>query len=147
MQEFIFKGGENFLKIEIIEVYGFPEQTSHFGGYDIRCDVKIYVDGFSVSSQFYTTTGEIFDLFKKLKECNEKLAGKIDFANYEDELKFSMSYDTLGHVFITGKFEKFNGFAANRLNFEFQSDQSYIQSTLLQLYSIIEQYGGTKGFK
>lgn len=42
MEEFTLKGDANYLKIELVEVYGFPESISYNGGYDTKSVVKIY---------------------------------------------------------------------------------------------------------
>jgi hypothetical protein len=70
----------------------------------------------------------------------------VHFTNYENNLVFDIVYDVNGIVKIEGNFSSLTSFDSN-LKFEFNSDQSYIQSTLVQLEIIINKYGGMKGIK
>lgn len=142
MEEFELKGGADFLKISLEEVYGFPDETSSFGGYDTRSLLSIQADGFSVQSTFYTSTGEIFEFYKQLEECNKTLKGSAYFLSYEENLKFEVQYYINGHVIIKGSF-----FKHNELLFEIDSDQTYMQSSLQQLKAIYDKYGDMKGIK
>lgn len=144
MDEFILKGGSDFLKISFQEVFGFPKVTSHFGGYDTKNTIEIISGDFSVKSTIWMTTGEIFEFYEKLVKCNDLIEGSIDFANYEHNLELNIQYDKAGHVTIKGTFNAQTEFD-NLLKFHFVSDQSYIQSTLQQLRVITEKYGNMKG--
>ncbi|MES2268222.1 MAG: hypothetical protein V4520_15785 [Bacteroidota bacterium] len=54
MEEFGIAGNGNSIRITFNEVYGFPNETSHWGGYDVTCGVKIEMDDFGVNSSFYS---------------------------------------------------------------------------------------------
>ena len=146
MAEFTLKGDGNYLKIELVEVYGFSETTSYSGGYDTKSLVEIYSDGFKVSSIIWISTGEIFEFYNMLKQVNQLLAGTAYLYHLEGNLEFNAAYGNNGHVSISGIFSKQN-MLANRLKFHFESDQSYIQSTLIELEAITSMYGGMKGVK
>ena len=104
MDSFTIKGEGDFIKLSLENVYGFPDTTCHWGGYDSRVVIEIKSGNFRVNSSFYTTTGEIFEFFQQLKECNSKVKGKAVFDSYEHNLTFTTSYDDLGHVSIDGVF-------------------------------------------
>jgi hypothetical protein len=144
MEEFIIQGGPNFLKITIEEIYGFPKETCSWGGYDTRSTAEISSYNFKAKSNVYLSTGELFEFYKKLMAANRILAGDIHFVNYEGNLHFNIKYNVNGHVSINGKFSAQSVFE-NTLNFEFESDQTYMQSTVTQLQSITEKYGDMKG--
>jgi hypothetical protein len=146
MEEFTIQGGSDFLKITFFKIYGFPESTGHFGGYDTESIIEINCDGFKIKAAFYISTGEIFEFYEALTKCNESLTGIAYLRSYEGNLEFSVEYDLLGHTTIKGVFSKQNQFA-NRLTFEIFSDQTYIQHTLIQLREIVAKYGGKKGIK
>ena len=79
--------------------------------------------------------------FLELYEANKSLSGSISFTNiYDRNLEFSINYDVNGQVLITGIISSTTDFG-NSLNFEFMSDQSYIQSTLIELDIIAKKYG------
>ncbi|MHB8208138.1 WapI family immunity protein [Mucilaginibacter sp.] len=146
MEEFTLKGNGSYLKIELVEVYGFPESTSHSGGYDTKSIVEIYSDGFKVSSIVWISTGEIFEFYRSLKQTNQLLIGTAYLYHLEGNLECNATYGNDGHISIRGIFSKQN-MLDNQLKFHFESDQSYIQSTLIELEIITNKYGGMKGIK
>ncbi len=143
MEEFEITGNGNFIRITFNEVHGFPNETGHWGGYDVTCGLKIEIDDFSVNSYFYSSTGEIFEFYQYLLKANEDLSGAVYFRNYEENLVFKLQYDVNGVIMVDGTFFK----DSHKLNFDYPTDQSYIQSTLTQLKSIVLKYGGMKGVK
>lgn len=146
MEEFELKGGGDFLKISFEEVYGFPNTTSPFGGYDTKSLLEIRSDGFQVQSTLWVSTGDIFEFYEQLSKCNEVLKGSAYFLSYEENLKFEVRYDINGGVLISGTFSK-QSEIANELIFEIISDQTFIQSSLRQLKVICDKYGDMKGIK
>lgn len=134
------------MKITLIEVYGFPDTTCHFGGYDSRSEIEIYSDGFQLISSLWISTGEIYEFYVQLLTANEVLNGAAFLSSYEGNLECNLKYDVNGYVIINGIFSKQNEYN-NKLNFNFKSDQSYIQSTLYQLEAIANKYGDMKGTK
>ncbi|RNI27878.1 hypothetical protein EFA69_17445 [Rufibacter immobilis] len=147
MEEFSMIGENgNYLKVKFQEVYGFPESTCHWGGYELRAAVDMKSGSFTANSTFWTSTGELYEFYKKLEACNEEVKGSADFANYEDNLKFTINYNNLGQVNITGNFNTFSDLE-NELTFEFNSDQSYLKKTVGELKQIAGKYGNMKGVK
>ncbi|MCP2043399.1 hypothetical protein [Pontibacter sp. HSC-36F09] len=145
MEEFSIKGDNgNHLKISFQEVYGFPESTCNWGGYEVRSSIEIKSNNFMVKSTLWTSTGELHDFFKRLEACNKEIKGTANFTNYESNLEFVVTYDELGHVNIKGKFEEFTE-NDNELKFEFNSDQSYLSLTLEELRQIVKKYGNMRG--
>ena len=68
MEKLLIKGESgSFIEIIYSEVYGFPENTSYFGGYEVSAKINIKSEGFSLNSDFYTSTGEIYTFFENLK--------------------------------------------------------------------------------
>jgi hypothetical protein len=147
MEEFSIIG-ESGSSIRIIfeEVYGFPESTCHWGGYDVRSRIEIKSGNFAVKSILWTSTGEIYALYEQLMTCNKNLKGEASYTSYEGNIQMNAVYDDLGHVTITGTFSEHNEFD-NKLSFEFNSDQSYITSSISQLEKIVMKYGDMKGMK
>ena len=144
-EEFSICGhGGDILTIAYAEVYGFPDETCHWGGYDVRAKININAGDFSVVSDFYTTTGEVFGLYKQFVNCNEKVMGTVAFASYEGNVKFTATYDFGGRIEINGTFRA-NGQFGNELCFEIITDQTYIQSTIAQMKQLIDKYGDDKG--
>jgi hypothetical protein len=146
MNEVIITNGPDFLKLTIVEVHGFPKILSPFGGYDIECGLEIKSRGFSATGQIWSTTAVLHQLYEKLKDSNAQLTGEFNFDNnYERDLEFKIKYDDLGHVAVEGSFVEQHHNGINQLEFEFLSDQTFMQQTLLQLSTIVAKYGGMKG--
>jgi len=141
MEKFILEGYGNFLKITLAEVFDFPEKTSSLRGYDTKSTLEISSGDFQCNFIIYISMDDILKFYKELYEANKSLSGSISFTNiYDRNLEFSINYDVNGQVLITGIISSTTDFG-NSLNFEFMSDQSYIQSTLIELDIIAKKYG------
>ena len=143
MEEFELKGQDGYIKIWVNEVFGFPNETSPFGGYDCILGIEIKTGNYNVKSQFNSTTGELFDFRNKLKLNQSELNGIAEFNSYEYNLELTVNYSQ-GKASICGKFQE-NLASNNVLEFDINSDQSYLQNTENELNHIIEKYGGMKG--
>ena len=144
MENFSIEGISDFIKVTFEEVYGFPDKTCHWGGYELRTLLEIKSIGFYVKSILWTSTGELFEFYEELRTCNQDLKGVARFESYEGNLKFIAEYDNAGHVTIKGTFSEQNNFA-NKLQFEFTTDQTFISSNLSALGILTNKYGGMKG--
>ncbi len=141
---FTIWGEADYIKFTYDEVFGFPEETCHWGGYDARVKLEIKSRNFRVNEEFYSSTGELYEFAEELKVVNEKIKGVVSFRSYEGNLEFTMTYDNLGHVRIKGNFSEQNELS-NELFFEFISDQSFIRRALDEIEAITAKYGGRSG--
>jgi hypothetical protein len=136
------ENGNIYFSIE--EVYGFPGQTSAFGGYDTRSSIEIESSNYRVKGSFYITTAELFRFYKQLQECYKTLKGAAVLTNYEGNLKLVVEMDGLGHARITGFFrEKLH--EENELRFELHTDQTHLAQPVYGLYDIASVYGDERG--
>ena len=146
METFTLRGESDFITITFEEVYGFPDTTCCWGGYDVRIKLEIKSGNFRVNSTLWTSTGELYDFLQRLKECNNKLAGAAIYNTYEGNLKLIATYDDLGHVNIKGRFSEQTELH-NELQFEFSSDQTFIRLTIEELELVAIKYGDMKGIE
>ena len=144
MESFILKGENGYIKIGLEQVFDFPNTTCNWGGYDAIAKIEIKSGNFNVNSSFYTSTGEIYLFYKSLKESNTYLSGQVTYKNYEENTLITLTYNNIGQVVIEGTFSELNQFN-NKLDFEINSDQSYIKYTINDLENIIDKYGDMKG--
>ncbi|MEK3731658.1 hypothetical protein MKX64_04290 [Paenibacillus sp. FSL M8-0334] len=144
MNGFRVAGTQGHIEIQLEEVYGFPEATSHFGGYDAKASVEIKSGNYSVKGEMYVTTREISLFYDQLKACYQRLDGEVEFANYDVSLELKLCFNAQGHVLITGRFKE-RPELDNELRFEMESDQSYLISALEDMEQIVQQYGGMGG--
>lgn len=142
--EFYLYAENGSIYFSIEEVYGFPGQTSAFGGYDTRSSIEIESSGYQVKGSFYITTAELFSFYKQLQECYNTLKGTAVLANYEGNLRLTVEMDGLGHARISGFFrEKLH--EGNELRFELQTDQTYLFQPVSGLSDIVSVYGDERG--
>jgi len=144
MDSFTLAGTTGSLTVQLEEVFGFPHQTSSFGGYDTRSRLRLRSHGFSVDSVLWLSTGEVFTFYQQLRAAHAQLAGIARFASSEENLCFAVAYLPLGQVALTGEYREHTP-EANRLTFEIASDQSYLHRAVAELTQWAEQYGGMHG--
>jgi hypothetical protein len=146
MNGFTIKGKQGFIRIELQNASGFPKETSHFGGYDAEGIVEIKSGNYHVLGEIWFTTGDIYEFYKQLDECYRQLKGMAVFWNYETSLKLEVGFNHLGQVVLQGYFKE-KAHMENELQFEMESDQSFLSSTLGELRKFVDHYGDSKGIK
>lgn len=146
VNEFFIKGKEGFIRIELKEVFGFPDLTSNFGGYDVQGRIEIKSGNYYVNGELWFTTGEIYEFHEQLASCYRKLSGVATFWTSETNLKIEIKFDKLGQITIDGYFQE-KAYQENKLKFEIESDQSFFEETIKGLKKIVDYYGDLKGVK
>ena len=53
MNEFVVIGKQGFIRIELIKAFGFPKDTSHFGGYDAQGITEIKSGNYYVLGELW----------------------------------------------------------------------------------------------
>ncbi|MDE6356045.1 MAG: hypothetical protein K2L67_02265 [Clostridia bacterium] len=136
------------IKLEIIEVFGFPKETSFRGGYDVSCNLEISSGLYNMrTNHYYSSTGALYNFYNELLKCYNDLIGMASYKlNYpENYLDLNVEFDEYG-VNISGKYQD-DPTVENFLNFEFTSDQSYFREVLSELKKIVLQFGDNQGIK
>ncbi|QKS59001.1 hypothetical protein HUB98_24210 [Paenibacillus barcinonensis] len=147
MEKLLIKGeGRERLQIILKEIVGFPQATSHFGGYDVVGRVEIASGNYYVNGELWLTTGELYLLYKDLRKAYQECKGLVSYRNYEGNLEFNIGFMKLGQVEISGRYQERHD-RANELIFNFCTDQSYLQETVEGLEGIHKKYGDMKGNK
>ncbi|MBR9845776.1 MAG: hypothetical protein GYB35_06535 [Algicola sp.] len=145
MERFELKGENGIITVGIEKTFDFPNATCFKGGYECIVGIEIRVGSYFVKSSFYTSTGELFKFYEKLKICQSELNGVAEFDTYEEHLKLTVKYDS-GKISIWGTYQE-NLAIDNTLEFDFSSDQSYFKNSVEQLERIFNKYGEMKGVK
>ncbi|MFS0864898.1 hypothetical protein [Fredinandcohnia sp. 179-A 10B2 NHS] len=147
MNEFIIDGKQGFIKIEFKEVYGFPNETSYLGGYDVKGKIDIKSGNYFVKdAEIWFSTGQVYQFFIELEKCYNELKGRVTFSESGNNLRIELNFNRLGQINIQGCFQEV-AHQENILHFELESEQSYLTSTLSKLKSIVDHYGDLKGKK
>ncbi|QFK71889.1 hypothetical protein F7984_11935 [Pradoshia sp. D12] len=146
MNGFTVKGNQGFIRIESQNISGFPEDTSHFGGYNAVGIVEIKSGNYYVLGELWFTTGDIYKFYKQLDKYYRELKGMATFWNYETSLKLEVVFNQMGQVVLQGYFKE-KAHMENELHFEMECDQTFLSSTLEDLRSFVDHYGNTNGIK
>lgn len=149
IKAFEIKGLSNeHIKLEITEVFGFPDETSFRGGYDIKCNLEIVSGNYGIrTDNYYSSTGALYNFYNELSKCYNDLKGLATYKlNYpENDFDLNIKFDKLG-VAISGKYQD-DPVVKNILNFEFTSDQSYFKEVICDLKKIVLRFGNNRGIK
>jgi len=138
----ITEHGQVYLKI--MEVFGFPSETSFLGGYDTRTLLDIKVGTYSGKAIIYISTGQLHKFLTELKACYQTLKGTASLKDYEGNLEMVFDFDGLGHVKVSGHLRED---ISNRteLRFELDTDQTRIPQMIHGLEDLVLVYGDEKG--
>ncbi len=143
---FCLNGYDEYIRLSINDVFGYPNETSYGGGYSVKGRIEISVLGFKVDSQHYFTTGELYMFKEKLKLCYQNISGTATLDNTERELELSVSFNKKGTITVSGEFQE-RPDVNNRLLFEFKTDQTCILPVIKELEAIQKTFGGMTGIK
>ncbi|GAB3329455.1 hypothetical protein GCM10027299_32830 [Larkinella ripae] len=140
---FSIEGKHGFIKIEIEEVFGYPNRTCHWGGYETKSKLSFRSGTYAVEGDIWLSTGEIFNFYNDLSSTYVSVSGKATLF-HESILLFTVRFDDTGHLLVNGEFSPY--LSENNLSvFELVSDQSYLPETLASLKNIVNTYGGNTG--
>jgi hypothetical protein len=133
-----------YIKFQLKEILGFPNETCYYGGYDILGEIEIKCDNYFVSGNLNFSTGNIFNFYSQLTELFNSLETAAKFDSYEHQLSFFVKVDKLGHIEVEGEYRE-DLVNKSRLIFEFEGDQSYLNDWLSELKRIVNKYGNNLG--
>lgn len=136
----------DFIHILIDEVFGYPDMTSNFGGYDAQGTVEIRHSAYRVFGSLWFSTGEVWQFYTGLLKAYNDLAGQARFCSSEGNLKFTVTFTARGHCIIDGTFQEHHT-DKTQLQFEIEGDQSYLATTLAQLAEFVAKYGDNQGLR
>lgn len=138
MEIFSFKGysGEN-ITLNLIEVIGYPDETSYDGGYDIICSLEIKCGCYTVScDRCFSASGALYRFQKELIECYETLEGSAKYALLlEKDLIFEVVMKSGGKAIIKGNFQE-RPEKENNLSFEIETDQTCFKPVISGIESL-----------
>lgn len=144
MDEFTLSAGEDSVRICLEDVFGFPDHTSHFGGYDARGVVVIHCGAYQVQGPLWFSTGEVWQFYTELRSAYDDLSGQARFCSSEGNLDFTIRFTTRGHWSLEGTYQE-HLHVNSRLVFQMASDQTYLVETLAQLAHFVTTYGDNQG--
>ncbi|OZB96159.1 hypothetical protein [Paenibacillus sp. XY044] len=145
MNQFQIYGENNqYVMIQLEKIHGFPQTTSHSGGYDTESSIKIKSGSYYASGSVWISTGEIYVFKNQLKEIYESCIGTAKLTNDEADLEVTVTIENRGRAIIEGRYKEYPSID-NELIFFFEADQSYIGKTLEEINEMTTIYGGMNG--
>ena len=142
--EFKIYANDGFVKIHLATVYGYPNETCHWGGYDTQSQLEIKSQGLTVLTNLYISTGELYNFYEQLSKAYDSLTGTANLTSYEGNLNIVITFDNLGHANIEGKYREYIE-PSYSVEFEMSTDQSYLKETVEELERIYQKYGNNTG--
>ncbi len=133
-------GGNEHEKIEVELVCYEREPTGEY--YDdnwVHGNVFISVGGFKGNYGAAFLTVEFSRFLDELQHLYKSLKGTAEFKTLEEQLYIKASGDGKGHISIEGEAVDAAG-TGNRLNFNFEIDQTDLLSTIKQLKKLVKHY-------
>ncbi|UOE95406.1 hypothetical protein [Alkalihalobacillus sp. LMS39] len=136
--QFQLLGEETKVEINVFS-REYPNSSDYWDGNWLIANVKIDIPGYSVDFDGSVRTDEIQDFYSGLKAMEQNLLGKATLKTIEDFIHFECEINKLGHIHWSGETCYPIGSRAI-LQFEFVSDQTYLQRLLQELKQMLDEY-------
>jgi hypothetical protein len=144
LEGFTIIAGSDGIKINFETVYGFPDQTSYNGGFDVECAIKIWCGPFRVESKVFLSTGELYKFYQQLLNICLHSSGTAILTNHEDDFELSVTFSSHGVCRVLGRYRQSYS-TETEMKFDMNSDLINMESALNDLRCIVERYGNDKG--
>ncbi len=133
--KFQLLGNETIIIIKVIN-RSYPDSTDYWDGNWINSTIKVEIPGYSVRFDATLRTDELLDFLNELKNMRKHMKGKAILKNLDAYIHFEGGMDRLGKIIWTGEtcYPAGNGAV---LNFEFESDQSFLEGLIRELEEIL----------
>ncbi|MET3698826.1 hypothetical protein SAMN05877753_11061 [Bacillus oleivorans] len=127
-------------KIEI-EVLGrsHPNTTDYWDGNWLFSKINLNIPGYLAGFPMDLRTDELQDFTNELKKLEKEMVGKAILKNLDGYYHFEGEIDQLGKIKWSAETCYPAGHGAI-LNFEFKSDQSYLQGLIKELEQILTEF-------
>lgn len=138
MKGFCLKGyNGDKIKLEINKISEYPEDDGYYFNAILSIDTSCY----SVRCDNYSfSTGALYRFADELRKCHESLEGKANYNMYwEPSLSFTLTMEKCGHAVVRGTFQEIPS-KQNILEFEIETDQSYLLSVIQNIDKLKEIY-------
>jgi len=138
-------GGE--VQIEVVN-YERPKSTEGSDANWLVCRCGVTVREFTCDVSLSLMTDDFVRFLGNLNEALRSLKGTAVFATLESGLKLEIKFKTAGHTDVFGTVQSQLSVVPSRtkLDFSFESDQSFLPATVEGLRAVIQQFPVRSGF-
>jgi hypothetical protein len=130
----------------LVEVRGYerPATKDQDDANWLRCEVSIKVGPFGGAFKAAFTTYDLIVLAERLKRALATPSGTVSFQSTEGDIDLDIVLDKRGGAIIRGRANP-NGWQGTFLQFQFESDQSYLTQTLGQIEAALRSFPVKQG--
>jgi hypothetical protein len=138
MSDFRITGSDGSIRIEVLG-YENPIAENDSDANWLRSRIRVAVGSFSGETDAALTTQDFAYFERQLAEVLRTLQGKATFQTDEDSLRFEVWMGSLGTATVSGAVKATSGSQAS-LRFSFETDQSYLAQTELELVEVTKEF-------
>ena len=135
---FTIKGDQSILTIEILKRRS-NDSNDTFDKNWILTHIELLIPGYKVSFNGDMQTTDIDRFLKETKQIYEKISGNTELTTLENPIHLVGKMTKTGKICWNGKTVYPIGFGA-MLEFEFESDQSYLPVLIAELEKVLNVY-------
>lgn len=128
--------GGAFLTIAVYK-YTYPDASDFWDGNWLDCKINASAHGFSARVGLSLRAEEFVEFLPQLRQIAEPAEAKVDFTTMEETLALTVEVQRGGRCAIRGEV-RIHVLAC--LEFAFESDRSYLRSSITELQSIVDQF-------
>ncbi|WP_046173624.1 WapI family immunity protein [Domibacillus indicus] len=132
---FLIAGQETKIEMNVIERM-YSNTVDYWDSNWMRSQLRIEIPGYLVHFEAALRTDELSDFLQQLKKMNEKLKGAASFSAMDGWMDIECSMNALGGLNWQVETCYPAGYGAV-LQFEFESDQSYLNSLIKELEAVL----------
>ncbi len=121
MEDIAIRAGTDSIWLRMDRVYGFPDSTSFFGGYECDEMLEIRCGHFLVYGALVFSTGQVWQLYTDLRKAYDALSGEARFVSSEGNLEFTIRFGSRGYWGLLGTYREDEP-SRNKLEFEMVAD-------------------------
>lgn len=134
----LIEGGGCFVSV-VVEGYE-REVAEEFSDANwLKCTIKLGIGAFSAKFYATMTTQDFVEFQSDLSKSIKNLSGIATFRTDEEWLSLDIEMNARGAAHVRGA-AQVHGLPKAKLNFEFETDQSYLSQTCLQLGKVVQTF-------
>jgi len=129
---------DDFLELKVIG-YAHPDSLDYWDGNWITVLGTLQMGVFHADVSGDIRVEEFVEFHKELLTLYDTLQGEVTFKTLERWLEITIEVNKTGQISMSG-FVKNGVFGVNRLNFEMDTDQTFLTEPINRLEQILEMY-------
>lgn len=137
----IFSFGQsqhNRIEVDVLH-YERPPSGEYYDDNWLIVQIRVAAGGFRGKVDASILTDELVGFTAQVRSLNETVSGTAQFTTLEEQLELTLTADSKGRITLSGRVADEAG-VGNRLCFEFDFDQSQLNTSLRELEQVVETF-------